>query len=91
MQLSLASIGNPSRGRVALAYAMPTAGVAALSVYDRAGRLVKQLVSGPTPAGTHRVVWDGTDAAGRKVGAGVYLVRLVTDGKSVVAKTAVVR
>jgi hypothetical protein len=90
-RLTLASLGNPSRGRVALSYNLPVAGVATLSVYDGAGRLVKQLASGPARVGTHRVVWDGTDALGRKVGAGVYLVRLVTSDKSVVTKSTVVR
>jgi hypothetical protein len=90
-RLMLTSLGNPSRGRVLLSYSLPVSGVATLSIYDGAGRLVKQLAGGPSRAGTHRVVWDGTDASGRKVGAGVYLVRLVTSDKSVVAKTTVVR
>jgi hypothetical protein len=90
-RLSIRSLGNPSRGRVALAYVLPVAGAATLSVYDGAGRLVKQLVSGPGRAGTHRVVWDGTDVNGRKVGAGVYLVRLAASDKSVVTKATVVR
>jgi hypothetical protein len=90
-RLALRSLGNPSRGRVALSYNLPASGVATLSVYDGAGRLVKQLAGGPFLAGTHRVVWDGTDVGGRKVGAGVYLVRLVTSDKSVVTKATVVR
>jgi len=76
---------------VALSYTLPVTGVATLSVYDGAGRLVRQLAGGPSRAGMHRVVWDGTDSNGRKVGAGVYLVRLTTSDKSVVTKTTVVR
>jgi len=90
-RLNLTSFGNPSRGPVALYYNLPVAGVVTLAVYDRTGRLVKQLASGPFRAGAHHVVWDGTDAEDRKVGAGVYLIRLVTGGKSVVRKTAVIR
>jgi hypothetical protein len=90
-RLMLRSLGNPSRGRVLLSYNLPASGVATLSVYDGAGRMVRQLAAGPCRVGAHRMVWDGTDAEGRMVGAGVYLVRLVTSDKSVVAKTAVVR
>jgi hypothetical protein len=90
-RLSFVSLGNPSRGRVALYYNLPVAGVVTLAVYDGAGRLVKELANGPARVGAHHVVWDGTDVEGRKVGAGVYLVRLVTSDKSVVQKTAVVR
>jgi hypothetical protein len=90
-RLAIRSLGNPNRGRVALAYVLPVAGAVTLSVYDGAGRLVRQLVGGPVRVGTHRVVWDGTDVNGRRVGAGVYLVRLVTSDKSVATKTTVVR
>jgi len=90
-RLTLASLGNPSRGRVLLSYNLPVSGPAKLAVYDRAGRRVRQLANGPARAGMHRIVWDGTDADGREVGAGVYLVRLVANDKSVVLKTAVVR
>jgi hypothetical protein len=90
-RLTLVNRGNPSRGRVALYYNLPVAGVVTLAVYDGTGRLVKELASGPCRAGAYHRVWDGTDAEGRKVGAGVYLVRLVTSDKSVVRKTAVVR
>jgi len=88
---NLTSLGNPSRGRVTLSYNLPVAGVATLTVYDGTGRLVEQLASGPSRAGVHHIVWDGTDAEGRKVGTGVYLVRLVTGDKSMVQKTAVIR
>jgi hypothetical protein len=90
-RLTLTSLGNPSRGRVAFTYNLPVAGFVTLAVYDDAGRMVKELASGPGRTGTHSAVWDGTDAEGRKVGAGVYLVRLVTSDKSVVQKTAIVR
>jgi hypothetical protein len=90
--LSLQALANPSRGRVVLAYSLPAAGPAALAIYDRAGRLVRRwnlrsAICNPQSS----LVWDGTDAQGRGVGAGVYLVRLVAGEKSVVAKTAVVR
>jgi len=93
--LALKAIGNPSRGRIAFSYSLPTGGNAALSVYDRAGRLVRRWDVTPGPSslvpGPASLTWDGTDANGRKVGSGVYLVRLVAGEKSAVTKTAVVR
>jgi hypothetical protein len=94
-RLTLMSVGNPSRGRVAFAYNLAVPGNAALSVYDRAGRLVRtwDLTHNPSSLVPRpsSLVWDGTDADGRTVGAGVYLVRLVAGDRSVVAKTTVVR
>jgi hypothetical protein len=46
-----------------------------------AGRLLKVLVEGEIPAGSHEAVWDGRDAAGRAVPSGSYLARLVAGGK----------
>jgi hypothetical protein len=51
-----------------------------MSVYDVAGRLVRDLVDGPATAGEHVARWDGTDAEGRPVASGVYFVRLSVDG-----------
>jgi agmatine/peptidylarginine deiminase len=51
-----------------------------LFVYDTAGRLVRRLVDETRPAGSHAVVWDGTDDAGREVASGVYFYRLRAAG-----------
>jgi hypothetical protein len=76
---------NPVRRgtRVALAFSLPAAGPASLVLYDVAGRLVRELVSGPQPAGAQRLAWDGRDGEGRAVPAGVYFARLEHAGGSV--------
>jgi flagellar hook assembly protein FlgD len=38
--------------------------------------MVRELVKSDLPAGTHKVVWDGTDDDGRDVGSGVYFYRM---------------
>ncbi|HEY6867162.1 MAG TPA: FlgD immunoglobulin-like domain containing protein, partial [Candidatus Eisenbacteria bacterium] len=60
-------------------------------VLDLAGRLVRTLVDGPLPAGTHRLTWDLRDAGGRAVPAGVYLVRAEAGRFSAVHRLVVVR
>ncbi len=47
-----------------------------LVVYDLLGRPITQLLDRPLPPGRHMLSWNGTDAAGHPVPAGVYLVRL---------------
>ncbi len=58
-----------------------------LILYDVLGRRVRQLWRGPLGAGSHRFVWDGRDAAGRDVAAGVYLYRVEVDGQIEAKKT----
>ena len=47
--------------------------------------------TGRFPAGTHRLVWDGRDAGGRKVASGAYMARLEFDGRSTARKIVLVR
>jgi len=74
--LRLALARNPSVGGTALELALPEDGMAELSVYDVAGRLVRTLVDEWMDAGTRSVVWDGRDETGAAVAPGVYLFRL---------------
>ncbi len=71
---------NPFDGATTIRFDVPTGGArAALDVHDVAGRRVRTLLDGHRDAGTHAVTWDGTDADGAPVGAGIYFVRLGTD------------
>ncbi|HSG29114.1 MAG TPA: carbohydrate-binding protein [Candidatus Krumholzibacterium sp.] len=68
---------NPFNPSTTISYDLPEEVAVDLSVYDVTGRLVRKLVDGAfTGAGTHRIVWDGRNEAGRVVEAGVYFYRL---------------
>jgi hypothetical protein len=67
---------NPFNPRVTIPFALAEAGDVRIAVYDLVGRRVRVLLDEKRDTGLDAVVWDGTDAAGRRVGAGVYLVRL---------------
>ena len=67
---------NPFNPVTHLAFELPHSGFVELTIYDVLGREVKTLVRQQLPPGYHTVQWDGTDATGRTVGGGVYVVRL---------------
>jgi hypothetical protein len=67
---------NPFRRVTTIRYDIPVAGTARLAVYDVAGRLVRTLRRDSVSPGRHVSVWDGQDARGERVAAGVYFVRL---------------
>lgn len=71
---------NPARGATRLAFTLARAARVELSVHDVAGRRLVALDLGTRPAGSHRVAWDGGDAHGARLPAGVYLVDLRADG-----------
>jgi hypothetical protein len=77
-RLSLARpVPNPAEGVALLRFSLPAAGSARLDIVDVTGRRVwtRRESLGP---GAHEWRWDGRDAGGRAVRAGVYEVRLVT-------------
>ncbi len=43
------------------------------------------------PAGDHAASWEGTDVGGRRLGSGVYFVRLVADGVEQTIKIVLVK
>ena len=71
---------------IPLDLAKDAAGVS-LTVYDVLGRRVRQVWDGALRAGTHRFTWDGRDAAGKVVAAGVYIYQVEIDGQVEAKKT----
>jgi hypothetical protein len=76
--MALWSYPNPAPGTSEIAFSLPDAGHAALSVHDLSGRLVRRLLATELPRGSHRVRWDGRDARGSHVPSGVFFTTLTT-------------
>jgi hypothetical protein len=67
---------NPTRGPATITYSLPAPGRIRLAIYDAAGRLVRVVADRTVSAGAHQQLWDGRNAVGRPVGAGIYVARL---------------
>ena len=80
--LLAAASPNPFGAETSIRFAMPAAGDAELTVFDMAGRRVRQLVSGNLAAGEHTARWNGRSDAGARVPPGVYFYRLQAAGLS---------
>ena len=83
--LSLSASPNPSRGRVALSFRLPSASGVRLTLHDALGREVAVLADGARAAGPHRV------ATPAGLAPGVYLARLAAGGAVATRTLAVVR
>ncbi len=86
--LALTAAPNPARGSQALTFPLRARGPARIELYDVAGRQVRLLALDGEP-GVNRVRWDGRDAAGAVVPAGLYFARLT--GGSETASIKVLR
>lgn len=83
---------NPTRTGTTIGFQMPYDGPASLEVYDVRGRHVRTLVRSPRhEAGRAESTWNLLDAAGRRVAAGVYFVRLRTPMGTARERVVVIR
>ncbi len=82
---------NPFNSVTTIAFSLPEAGRATLGIYSTTGQLVRTLVDGEVAAGTHAVVWDGRDDAGRAAASGVYIVRLAAGAHTVHRRATLLR
>jgi len=89
--LGLRVAPNPAPGRTSFVLEVNRAGPVRVSVVDVRGRLVRRFEDSLATPGTRTVTWDGHDAAGRRVPAGVYLVTLEAGGRSVSSHVSLVR
>jgi len=67
---------NPFNPTTAIRFALPLPTAVQLDVYDILGQRIRSLASGPMAAGYYTLLWNGRDALGRQVGAGVYFYLL---------------
>jgi hypothetical protein len=91
-----AATPNPVASDTEIAYALPAAAAAGathleVGIYDVNGRKVAMLADGQPSAGRHVVRWDGRDAGGRQLPAGVYFVRLDLPGHQEARKVVLAR
>ena len=77
---------NPFNPIATLRYDLPDDAYVTLSIHDMMGRRVTTLIDGPQTAGNKTTQWNGTDAQGRPISAGLYLYTIHADEYKVTKK-----
>ena len=67
---------NPFNPTTTISFELRQSGPTLLAVYDVSGRRIATLMEKPLDAGTHQVVWNGQDDAGRVTPSGIYFYEL---------------
>jgi hypothetical protein len=76
--------------KLSISFDVGTAGNGAVKVFDRAGRLVREVSENDAfSPGRNVVFWDGRDGSGEVVPSGVYMVAVRFDGQTQVASVVV--
>ena len=68
---------NPFNPSTIIPYELAEVTHVRLEVFNTLGQRIAKLVDGEQGAGAYRIRWNGTDASGRAVAAGVYIYRLM--------------
>jgi hypothetical protein len=68
---------NPFNPNTTIRFTIPKDGHVDLTIYDVAGRRVRNLVNAKKRANFYKIEWDGTNNTGDRVASGVYFYRLV--------------
>lgn len=87
----LRSEPNPIVDRTTIRFHIPRTGPASLGVFDVSARRVATLFEGSLVPGEHSITWDGTDDGHRPVPAGVYVLRLESQGAAASSRILRVR
>lgn len=69
---------NPFNPSTTVMFDLAEATPVTLAVYNVKGQLVRCLLQAPLGAGTHRILWDGTDESRRPVASGIYFFRIAS-------------
>ena len=71
--LQVLDVGN----KVLIKYQVDVPQSIRIEIFDKVGRMVRVLEEGYKDRGEHGVYWDKRDRYGRRVGAGIYFVRII--------------
>ena len=67
---------NPFNPETTINYEIPKSSHVLVRIYNTIGQEIKTLVEEEKDAGFYKILWDGTDNSGKKVGTGIYLYQL---------------
>jgi hypothetical protein len=69
---------NPFNPETNIEFALPSAERVRVAIFNLLGQEVSVVADGDYAAGSHTVVWRGTDQNGNQVASGMYFYRLET-------------
>jgi hypothetical protein len=89
--LLAANYPNPFNPETTIAFQISTGGRTTIRVVDTMGRDVARLMDENRPAGSYRVKWNGSDAAGNPAASGVYFYKIQSGPYSTMGRMLLLR
>jgi len=70
---------NPFNIKTLISFDMPNNSTVRMDIYNVLGQVVKELYTGYLEAGSHQLIWDGSNSSGDMVTSGIYFYRFQTE------------
>ena len=77
---------NPFFNNVSINYTLDKPVLMYIAVYNLKGAIVKNLLFQNQDKGTYKLMWDGTDNYGNRIGNGIYLINVRNNNNSITKK-----
>ena len=87
----LKSYPNPFNPSTTISFNLGQAGLVKAEIFNLRGQKVFSLCNQQMTAGNHKLLWNGLDANNRRVGSGVYFVRIASGNKSQYLKMMLIK
>jgi len=78
--LRIGAAPNPFSESTRIAFDISHRSAVEVAIFNASGQRVAELLDAPRDAGRHELDWNGCDANGRRVRAGVYFARITAGG-----------
>jgi glucose/arabinose dehydrogenase len=85
------SYPNPFNSMTVIPFVLPRRAHVQLEIYDLAGQRVVTLADGEFAAGPQLVTWNALNESGQPVASGVYLYRMLAEGRTYSRRLALLR
>jgi len=79
---NISNYPNPFNPTTTIFFSIPNESNVEISIYNTKGQKVKTLTYNQYEKGSYSILWNGVDDSGNLVGSGVYLYKLIVNGKA---------
>ena len=88
---SLSVFPNPFSNTTNISFSIAQSAKVSLKVFDMNGRLVTTLANEQMQSGSHEIKWNVSDANGKSIPSGIYLLRMEAGNYSETKKLLVIK
>ncbi|MCX6829843.1 MAG: T9SS type A sorting domain-containing protein [candidate division Zixibacteria bacterium] len=67
---------NPFNAATEIAFEIPARANVTLTIFNILGQAIREIEIGEKPAGSHSIIWDGTDDSHKPAGSGIYFYKV---------------